>query len=131
MGVTAVRGAETPRYNPRMPSLLIVVDSIPNTELLDPPPPVCMRTLTKSSGWPTRTAHAPPTPPEMKDLSADSDFLAGASVASMVCGAGLVERAWTTTAVTGISVLDDVVDMLLLLIISLRVIFMMEMGCYS
>lgn len=48
-----------------------MLESIPNT---DAPaleaPPVCMRTLTRSRGWPTRTQHAPPTPPEMKDLRA-------------------------------------------------------------
>jgi hypothetical protein len=33
---------------------------------------VCIRTLTRSNGCPTRTAHAPPTPPATKDLSAES-----------------------------------------------------------
>jgi len=81
---------------------------MPNTELLDAPP-VCMRTLTKSSGWPTRTAHAPPTPPDMKDLSALSDFLVGASSLNGV--AGFV--GWDGTATAGMSVVLDVVDMLL------------------
>lgn len=86
---------------------------MPNTELLDAPP-VCMRTLTRSSGWPTRTAHAPPTPPDINDLTALSDFLAGASFScSMMAGVdGFVGWAGTTTAVAGMS---DVVDMLLLI----------------
>lgn len=81
---------------------------MPNTELLDAPP-VCMRTLTKSSGWPTRTAHAPPTPPDMKDLSALSDFFVGAS--SLTGVAGFV--GWDGATTAGMSVVLDVVDMLL------------------
>lgn len=74
MGDTAVSGADTPRYNPLIPCVRKVLESMPNTEALALAAlPVCMRTFTKSRGCPTRTQHAPPTPPEMKDLSPDDD----------------------------------------------------------
>mmetsp|Transcript_1149 Transcript_1149/g.2511 ORF Transcript_1149/g.2511 Transcript_1149/m.2511 type:complete len:128 (+) Transcript_1149:818-1201(+) len=91
MGETAVNGAETPRYNPRTPSLRNVLESMPKTELelvAAPALAVCMRTLTRSRGWPTRTQHAPPTPPEMKDLRADSDLGDGSTAFSSRAGGG-------------------------------------------
>ena len=74
MGVVAASGADTPRYRPEMPSVTNVFRSIPNTDAL-PTPPVCIRTLTRSNGWPTSTAHTPPTPPDRKLLRADSAIL--------------------------------------------------------
>lgn len=44
---------------PRIPSLARVLESMPKTEEEAAAPPVCMRTLTRSSGWPTMTQHAP------------------------------------------------------------------------
>ncbi len=73
MGVVARSGAETPRYSPKIPSAAKVFLRIPNTDAL-PRPLVCIRTLTKSKGWPTSTAHTPPTPPDKKLLRADSAF---------------------------------------------------------
>jgi hypothetical protein len=32
---------------------------------------VCIRTLIRSNGCPIRTEHAPPTPPEMNEISND------------------------------------------------------------
>ena len=91
MGDTAVSGADTPLYKPRTPSFRKVFDNIPTTDALARAvPPVCIRTLTRSSGCPTRTQHAPPTPPDMKDFRADSDFGAAFLVSSTFGEAGLV-----------------------------------------
>mmetsp|Transcript_4396 Transcript_4396/g.12390 ORF Transcript_4396/g.12390 Transcript_4396/m.12390 type:complete len:206 (+) Transcript_4396:736-1353(+) len=74
-GVTAVRGAVTPRYRPGMPSLAKVLRKTPKVDScrLD----VCIRTLTRSNGWPTATTQAPPTPPDRKLLTAESGLAAG------------------------------------------------------
>ena len=112
MGETAVNGAETPRYIPRTPSFRSVLDNIPKTELLAVAvPPVCILTLTRSRGCPTRTQHAPPTPPEMKDLRADSDL--GASFSSSLDGdAGLLLSCFVSSFVADMLisvVLEEVV----------------------
>lgn len=110
MGVTAVSGADTPRYNPLTPSLRIVLDSMPNTDALAvEAPPVCIRTLTRSRGWPTRTQHAPPTPPAMKDLSADSDL--GSSILGEAGLVGFVSS-FVVMVVGVISEEDVAVDMI-------------------
>lgn len=83
MGVVAASGADTPRYRPEMPSVTNVFRSIPNTDAL-PTPPVCIRTLTRSNGWPTSTAHTPPTPPDRKLLRADSGFGSDVCISSFV-----------------------------------------------
>ena len=92
MGDTVVNGADTPRHNPRTPYLRNVSESIPVTDTEADPtgtdPLVCIRTFTRSSGCPTRTAQAPPIPPEMKDWNAEvDDFgVVSSSMASIILG---------------------------------------------
>ena len=106
MGETAVRGADTPRYNPLIPSFRNVLDSIPNTELLlMDAPPVCIRTLTRSRGCPTSTQHAPPTPPEMKDFRAESDF--GASFSLIFGDADLVSFVSSFVVMVGLTSVEE------------------------
>ena len=109
MGVTAVRGADTPRYNPRTPSFAIVLESIPKTEAPAVAPPVCIRTLIRSSGWPTNTQHAPPTPPEMKDLSAERDDDLGSALQHSCCEADSVVSILVVMVLLGISVAVDMI----------------------
>ena len=82
------RGAETPRYKPRTPSLAKVWEAIPQT-LRVAPLPVCIRTLIKSRGCPTRTTQMPPIPPDRKLFKADSCFFFGA----VTTGSGIVKEA--------------------------------------
>mmetsp|Transcript_27816 Transcript_27816/g.64570 ORF Transcript_27816/g.64570 Transcript_27816/m.64570 type:complete len:102 (+) Transcript_27816:813-1118(+) len=60
-----------------MPSWAKVLAKIPNTEALALAPPVCIRTLMRSNGCPTKTTQMPPTPPDKNDFKADSGFLGG------------------------------------------------------
>ena len=74
-------------------------------------PPVCMRTLTRSRGWPTRTQHAPPTPPERNDLRAEEDW--GVDVSCGVGEAGLVGVGESLVVMVGVVSEEDVdVDMM-------------------
>jgi len=125
MGETAVNGAETPRYNPRTPSLRNVLESMPKTELelvAAPALAVCMRTLTRSRGWPTRTQHAPPTPPAIKDLRADSDLGDGSTAFSSRVGdgeAGMVGFVSSLVAMFGLDSEEDVANDMMMFFIML------------
>ena len=54
------------------PSRAIVVRTTSIAPLYMPLSAVCRRTLTRSKGWPTITAHTPPTPPATKDRMLDT-----------------------------------------------------------
>jgi len=108
IGVTPVRGAETPRYRPYVQSQLPLSDnrkpvskhtfapSRPTicrttsiAPLYTPLSAVCKRTLTRSKGCPTRTAQTPPAPPatsERNDCS--DDFVASTAACSTSAGEG-------------------------------------------
>jgi hypothetical protein len=72
MGVTATKGADTPLYNPVMPSVANVLRIMEKTEASPLAFPVWIFTLTRSKGCPTNTTHKPPTPPDRKDFRAES-----------------------------------------------------------
>ena len=102
IGVTPTNGAETPAYNPYVhdivssspragmlgqhvvgaakernltlasPSLATVRRTTSIAPLYTPFSAVCSRTLTRSKGCPTRTAHTPPTPPATSDRKLDA-----------------------------------------------------------
>mmetsp|Transcript_27880 Transcript_27880/g.65456 ORF Transcript_27880/g.65456 Transcript_27880/m.65456 type:complete len:208 (+) Transcript_27880:684-1307(+) len=102
-GVTAVRGAVTPRYRPGTPSLAKVLRRTPKVDSckLD----VCMRTFTRSNGWPTTTTQAPPTPPDRKLLRADSGLSTGLD-ASFCSSVSLLPPALLLAMLTSTSTAD-------------------------
>jgi hypothetical protein len=84
MGVTPTRGAETPAYSPLAnPSFAIVFLTTSIAPVYTPFSAVCMRTLTRSNGWPTTTANTPPTPPANSARSDCSDDLEAALTSSL------------------------------------------------
>src|SRR5277367_3808926 len=50
----------------------MVLRTTSNAPLYTPFSAVCMRTLTRSKGWPTMTAQTPPTAPAARERSPDS-----------------------------------------------------------
>jgi hypothetical protein len=90
MGVTPTSGAETPAYSPlASPSLAMVFRTTSMAPVYTPFSAVCMRTLTRSKGWPTTTANTPPTPPASSarsDWSEDLEAALTSSLSSAVLG---------------------------------------------
>lgn len=56
------------------PSLAIVFLTTSIAPVYTPFSAVCNRTLTRSNGWPTTTAHMPPAPPATRSRKLCSDF---------------------------------------------------------
>mmetsp|Transcript_13266 Transcript_13266/g.30492 ORF Transcript_13266/g.30492 Transcript_13266/m.30492 type:complete len:103 (+) Transcript_13266:3-311(+) len=75
--------------------------------------PVCILTLTRSRGWPTSTQQAPPTPPDKKDLSADSGFGALVSISPEPEATGTTGLDSVSIFIVEVGALtsDDAVDM--------------------
>merc|ERR1719503_131659 len=73
--------------------------------------PVCILTLTRSRGWPTSTQQAPPTPPDRKDLSADSGFGALVSISPEAAGSTGLDSVSIFIVEVGALISDDAVDM--------------------
>ena len=86
MGVTPTSGLAMPRKKPVTPCLARISRTTSSMPLYWPGCAVCIRTLTMSNGWPTRTQHTPPKPPERNDLMPE------------VCGVSLAAESIRTSA---------------------------------